>query len=131
MSKELPFNNNAEYLAMKKDIADRSFNLKLKGGLITIGLLAVAAAALFLTPLSFGVAAPYIGAIAAMASGVAGFATLKESENLKLDREYLETRIQGGNWWGGYREQVLDRGGQNITTPFVGMPLHDQAKQRG
>jgi len=129
MSNEV-FNSNPEYASMKQDIADRSFMLKLKGALITGGLLLLAGAALFFIPGSFGAAAPLIGVAAAMASGVAGFVTLKETEKLNMDRDFLESRMQGGNWWNGYREQVVERGGEPTPAQFSGMPSRGRASHR-
>jgi len=106
MSEHFNFNQNPDLQAMKQDIADRSFRIKMKGMLITGAFAAVAIGALFLFPLALGAATPVVGLLAAAGSGIAGLLTLKETKKLQIDEEFLQTRMQGKNWWGGYREEV-------------------------
>ncbi len=39
MSSETPFNVPPEIVAMREDVASRAFNIKLIGGLISVGLM--------------------------------------------------------------------------------------------
>ncbi len=60
------------------------------------------------------VLAPALGpatAIAMAAGGIIGsLITFKSAKRLQIDEQYLESRLQGKNWWGGYREEVAEQG---------------------
>lgn len=111
MSKPSAFDSDPQIAAMRQEIADRAFNLKLKGMLISGGLALAGLAAAFFIP--GGASLLSIGLLAG--SGIAALFTMKEQEKLEVDRQQLESRIQGGNWgkghWSGYREEVLEQGG--------------------
>lgn len=131
-----PFNQNAEMAAMKQNIADRAFNLKVKGMLITGALMLGAFALMFLAPTLLGAATPLVGLALTAGSGIAGLITLKESKKLAMDEQYLQTYMQGKNHWGeGYREEVLEKGwGQRIVTngpEMGGIPGPVGSAQRG
>lgn len=136
MSENSPFDQNPEMAAMKQNIADRAFNLKVKGMLITGAMMLAAVGLMFFAPALLGAATPLVGVLLAAGSGVAGLITMKESQKLEMDRQYLDTYMQGKNHWGkGYREEVLEQGwGQRIVTdgPEMGnIPGPAQGNHRG
>jgi len=105
-----------ELLAMKEDIANRKFNVRLKGMIITGLFAAGAIAAAFLIP-GGSEAAELLGGRGLLGLALAGggaittLATLKEIKKLELDEEYLKSYMQGKNYWGeGYREEVAEKG---------------------
>lgn len=111
-----PYDANEELVAMKQDIADRTYNISIKqmlipvigavvGGAIGI-LLAPATAGASLMPALIGSAVGFFGGKAA-----ADFATMKDREKLKIDQEMVDSYMQGKNYWGeGYREEVAEHG---------------------
>lgn len=126
MSDSSPFNVNQDWVAMKQDIADRAYKVKLKGMLIAGAFAAVGFGALFLFPMALGAATPLVGLLGVAGSAIAGLVTMKEAKKLEIDEQYLETRMQGGNWWGGYRQEVLQHGGQAAAVPVIGTPNPQQ-----
>ncbi|NCY26691.1 MAG: hypothetical protein EBX37_18240 [Alphaproteobacteria bacterium] len=112
--KTSPFDANPEIAAMRQDIADRAYGIKLKGMLITGGLALAGIGAMFLIPGG----APLLSVAMLAGSGVSALFTMKEQEKLEVDRQQLESRIQGGNWgkghWSGYREEVMEKGGSGL-----------------
>ena len=115
-----PFDSNPEIAAMRQDVADRAYNIKLKGMLITGGLALAGIGAMFLIPGG----APLLSVAMLAGSGVSALFTMKEQEKLEVDRQQLESRIQGGNWgkghWNGYREEVLERGDAALPPEAMG-----------
>jgi hypothetical protein len=114
------FNAEQDMATMKQDIADRAFNIKLKGMVIT-GVFFAAALALALTGVA-GAASPLLALAVGAGGAVAGLVTMKEAKKLEIDEEFLQTRMQGGNWWKGYRREVMQHGGDTSSAPFVGNP---------
>ena len=128
-SPNMPYSDE-QLLQMKQDIADRTFNVKVKGMLITGAFFALAAGALFLFPAALGVAAPLVGLLAAAGGTIAGLATLKETKKLQIDEEYVQSYMQGKNYWGkGYREEVAERG-YNLSAPFPGAAPPPRERER-
>lgn len=106
-----PFNRNAEMAKMRDDVANRKFNIKLKGMLITGALMAVGVGLLLLAPGLLGAATPLLGVAMVAASGLAGLLTLKETKKLEVDEQYLQGYMQGKTHWGeGYRKEVAEHG---------------------
>lgn len=107
---EMPYSD--ERLAkMKQDIADRTFNVKMKGALISAAFFAVALGAMFLFPAALGAAAPLVGLIGAAGGTIATFVTMKEAKKLQIDEEYLQSYMQGKNYWkAGYVDEVAKPG---------------------
>ena len=114
-----PYNNNPELSAMKEDIADRSYNVKVKGWLVTAATVAGAAAlgALALPAIGILGGSAVMGALVGGAAGfalggtVADLATMKDREKLKIDQEMVDSYMSGKNYWGeGYREEVAEKG---------------------
>jgi hypothetical protein len=118
MNDPFTFGQDPNLTEMKQSIADRAFNIKMKGMFISIALAAVAIGALVVFPQALGVAAPLVGFAAAGGSALAGIITLKETKKLQIDEEFLQSRMQGKNYWGGYREEVGDSMG--APSPFFG-----------
>jgi hypothetical protein len=118
MSEHLPFDQNPELASMKENLADRAFNLKIKGMMITGALLLAGFALMLFAGPALGMFAPLAGLAVAAAGGIAGLVTMKESHKLEMDRKYLDSYMQGKNHWGkGYREEILEQGwGQRIVT---------------
>jgi hypothetical protein len=121
------FNQPADLEAMKDSVADRKFNIKLEKGLITAAGFAGGIGALVLTPV-LGPLAPALGAASvAGAATLADFVTTKQTEKLKIDQEFVESRMQGKNYWGGYREEVADN---HIVSPaLMNLPNNKKAAQ--
>lgn len=127
---KIPYNHE-DLVAMKEDIANRKFNVRLKGlligGLFVVGALAAgflvpggmtaAGASGMKTLLSLGMLA---------GSAVTTLVTVKEMQKLELDEKYLESYMHGKNYWGeGYREEVAERGhgfGHNPQPFIAGAP---------
>jgi hypothetical protein len=131
---EEAYNKNAELSAMKEDIADRHFNLRIKKLAITGASIALGAAAGALLVGTFGIPAVIAGAgIGFFASeSVANMMTLKERTKLQIDEEMTQSYMAGKNHWGaGYREEVAEHG-YNMTgpaaTPKVDGPNPHRAK---
>jgi hypothetical protein len=136
MSESVPFDENEKIKAMKDSIADRAFNLKIKGMLISGALMAVGIGLMIFAPGLLGAATPLVGLLAAAGSAIAGLVTMKEAKKLEMDEQYLNSYMQGKNHWGsGYREEILERGyGSTIVTngPEMGsIPGGHGGMQRG
>ncbi|MFO0389622.1 MAG: hypothetical protein ACK502_07905 [Alphaproteobacteria bacterium] len=122
MNAQSPYNQNEELVAMKQDIADRSYNIQVKkwmiGGLAIAGGVLLGTLALPLVPFLaaakgvVGMGAIMGGALGFMAGGVAAdMATMKDREKLKIDQSMVDSYMSGKNYWGeGYREEVAERG---------------------
>ncbi len=115
---ETPY-NKPELVAMKEDIANRSFNIKMKGMIIT-GIFAVLAiGAMFLMPAAaVGMAKPLILGAMALGGAVTTMVTMREAKKLEVDENYIQSYMQGKNYWGeGYRKEVAEHGygGPNLT----------------
>ena len=118
MSETMPFDENEKIKAMKESIADRAYNLKIKGMLISGGLALAGIGLMIFAPGLLGAATPLIGLLAAAGGAIAGLFTMKEAKRLEMDEQYLSSYMQGKNHWGsGYREEILERGhGSTIVT---------------
>lgn len=128
MNAPLRYDANPDLSAMKQDIADRDYKLSLKSLFVT-GAVIVAGAALgaAIIPLIFGSGASML-MMGLMAGGMAGlFAgpivsdtlTLKDREKLKIDRNMVDSYMQGKNYWGaGYREEVAEYGYAGPQSPM-------------
>jgi hypothetical protein len=139
MSENVPFDENEKIKAMKDSIADRAFNLKIKGMLISGALMAAGVGLMIFAPGLLGpMLTPLVGLAAAAGGAIAGLFTMKEAKKLQMDEQYLSSYMQGKNNWGaGYREEVLERGyGDRIVTngPQMGGipgPSGDHARGHG
>lgn len=116
-----PFNANPEISAMKQNVADRIFKLKMVEGVINLAAVGLAIAGAFMVASSGGALAPAVVPIAlAVGGGLASFVTMKARKKLEIDEEYLQSRMQGKNWWGGYREEVAEQGYAQPSAPVLG-----------
>jgi len=121
---ELAPYNAPQLMAMKNDIANRSFRIKLTGMLIT-ALFAVAAVAalLFLPPGSAELARPLLSGAMALGGAVTTMVTMKEAKKLEIDEEYIQSYMQGKNYWGeGYRKEVTEHGYSGPSPIMQGPP---------
>lgn len=117
------FNRESDVAAMREEIVNRRFRVKMIGMVATLAMAALAVGALFFMPVAAGplmqVGAPLV---LGLGSGLVSLLTYKESERLKIDEQYLESRMQGGNWgdghWRGYRTHVAEPG---HAAPTLGM----------
>ena len=66
----------------------------------------------------------------AAGAGIASFITTKARKRLEIDEEFLESRMQGRNWWGGYRQKVVEHGHVAAPTLFAGYPNQSPAPKR-
>ena len=130
---ESPFNADPQMAAMRQDIADRAFRIKMTGWIIS-GALAIAAIAtmLYIPPAALGLAQPLIGVALLAGSALAGIVTMKEAKKLEIDEQFLQSRMQGKNYWGaGYREEVAERGYAGVPVQLQGGPAsHGRKHER-
>lgn len=130
MNTASPYNQNPELVAMREDIANRTFALKIKSGLITAASVVGGVA---LGAVVFPASVPALvggGVIGLMAGGKASdIFTLKDREKLKIDEDMVQSYMQGKNYWGeGYREEVAEHGYSLGGAPHPGnLPPHTKA----
>lgn len=124
---KIPYNTQ-ELMAMKEDLANRKFRVKLIGTAITIALGAAAIGAFFFVPGAQNVALSsgghhLFGALMTAGTAITSFITLKEVKKLEMDEQYIQSYMQGKNYWGaGYRQEVAEHG-LNLQAPsFHGAP---------
>lgn len=111
------FDTDPQTAAMREELADRQFNLKIKQGLFSLAGAAVGAGAGFAIGDPVGGAnistAVLGGTTGLMAGGMVGdVVTTKDRTRLDIDRQIADARIQGQGWWGGYHEQNAAHGNQ-------------------
>ena len=130
-----PFDTDEKLAAMKQDIVDRSFNIKITGMLIS-GALAIAGVALMAAlPAAATLASTLLPLAMLGGSALTGLITYKATERLKIDREFLESKMQGSNWghgnWEAYRKEVAEHGYAGPVAPFApsGPPSHAQHRE--
>ena len=130
-----PFDADEKLLAMKQDIVDRSFRIKVTGMLIS-GALALAGFALMAAVPAAAGFASMIGPLVMLGgSAIAGMMTFKATERLKIDREFLDSKMQGGNWgqgnWEAYRKEVAEHGyaGPVASNAPMGPPAHSHGRE--
>jgi hypothetical protein len=128
---------------LREDIANRQRNLAMMKSIISIGAMIIGGALLVLGGPVLGAMAPLIGG-AVMLGGpfITTMLTRAEEEKLRIDGEYLDSLMQGGNWgrgnWRAYREEVAEQGygfgqGQVPPTAFTGPqpPQHGRGRHGG
>lgn len=129
---DTPYNTNPELVAMKNDIANRKFRVQLIGMGVTAVLAIGALAAFFLIPGAGAAVGAMGGASAtkavlglgmAAAGTVTSLVTMKEMKKLEMDEQFLQSYMQGKNYWGeGYREEVAEHGYALKAPAFPGAP---------
>jgi len=103
--------NAPQLAAMKQDIADRSFRVRMIGMAITALFAVAGIAAMFLLPGGAGMAKPILYGALALGGGITTLITMKEAKKLEMDESYLQSYMQGKNYWGaGYRQEVAEHG---------------------
>jgi len=127
------FTGNPDLEFKKQQIADRSYKLTMISTVIKFATFAAGAAMMLLVP---GIGGTLGGALIGLGGPlITSMVTQKEEEKLKLDREFLETQFQGGNWgkghWQSYREEVAERGysGQQAPVPFASPPPYQNVQR--
>lgn len=127
----IPYYSNEELVEMKQDIADRKFRVRMIGALVVGALIAAAIATLFFVPGAASTlfsAGPEVGklvmsGILAVGAGITSLFTMKELKRLEMDEKYLQTYMQGKNYWGeGYRKEVAEHGYSLQSPQFPGIP---------
>lgn len=131
----LPYQQNEELMAMKEDIADRKFRVKMIGMAVTGLLLVGALATAFMVPAAAGLLGSGLGKLLLpLAAAVTSFVTLKEVKRLEMDEKYLQTYMQAKNHWGeGYREEVAEKGygfGRSPSFPEGAPPPPELERER-
>jgi hypothetical protein len=110
------FNQNPEMSAMREDVANRVFRLKIIEGVIKIAAIGLAIAAVA-TGIGSGIGAAFLPLALAAGAGIASFVTTKARKRLEIDEEFLESRMQGRNWWNGYKMEIGGQPDLSITAP--------------
>lgn len=125
--------NAPQLEAMKEDIANRSFRIRMTGMLVT-GLIAAAAiAAVFLIPGGLAVGASgakaiFYGALA-LGGGVTTLVTMHEAKKLEIDEHFIQSYMSGKNHWGaGYRQEVAEHGYSAPPLAMSGPSLQSHAR---
>ena len=136
-----PFDVNPEVAAMKEDVAQRVFRLKTTETIITVAAVILGAIAAFtiLPALAAGGGMTALGPamlplMLTLATGIGSYVTMKERKRLEIDQEFLQSRMQGRNWWGGYRQEVMEQGhgeAPQAAAMFSGIPAQLSGKERG
>jgi hypothetical protein len=104
--------NAPQLMAMKEDIANRAFRIKMTGMIVTAIFVVAAVAAMFFMPgLAAGGGKSLLTLGMAAAGGVTSMLTMREAKKLELDESYITSYMQGKNYWGaGYRQEVAEHG---------------------
>jgi len=134
---ETLYNTNPELLAMKNDIADRKFRIRMIGMAVATAFALTAFAAVVVVP----VLVPEIAATAlplakfvlagglGLASAATTLFTMKEVKKLEMDEKFVQSYMQGKNYWGeGYRQEVAEHGYSIQAPHFQGAPPPSLAK---
>jgi hypothetical protein len=113
------FNQNPEFSAMRDNLANRAFRIKVIGSALTLGLVVLT------------IAAPGLGAFGSIlalgASALTALITVRAAKRLEIDQEFLESRMQGRNWWNGYKMEIGGQPDLAITAPSL---PHDKSRAR-
>ena len=122
--------NAPQLMAMKEDIANRAFRIKMTGMIIT-GLFAVAAvAAMFFMPVgSLAMGKVMVSGALALGGAVTNIITMREAKKLEIDENYIQSYMQGKNYWGaGYRQEVAEHGYSAPSLTMQGPPMGPSGK---
>ncbi len=128
------YNANPELTKMREDVADRGYNLRMKGYIITgvSALIGIGLGALFLTAVG-PMALLAGGALGLMAGGpIAEMVTMKDRKKLEIDEDMVNSYMTGKNHWGaGYREEVAEHGygGEQVAAPRNNLPRNPAGPQ--
>lgn len=115
-------------MAMKEDIAERKYRVQMTGLLVGGALIAAALATAFFFPAAAsaamaggaGGAKLIMSGLLAVGAAITTMLTLKEVKRLEVDEKYVQSYMQGKNYWGaGYREEVAEHGYGGVQTPLT------------
>ncbi len=105
------FNQNSEMSAMREDLANRAFRIKMVGSVLTLGLVALA------------IVMPGLGVTGMLltlgTSALTALITTRAAKRLEIDQEFLESRMQGRNWWNGYKMEIGGQPDISIAAPSL------------
>lgn len=121
----IPYQENPELMAMKEDIAERKYRVQMTGLLVGGALIAAAIASVFFFPAAAGAimnsgtggAKLLITAVLGIGAAITTMLTLKEVKRLEVDEKYVQSYMQGKNYWGEYRKEVAEHGYGGVQTP--------------
>ena len=127
---ELAPYNAPQLMAMKNDIANRSFRIRLTGMVITAVFAVAAVAALFfLPPGSAALIKPLLSTGMALGGAVTTMVTMREAKKLEIDEQYIQSYMQSKNYWGeGYRKEVAEHGYSGPSPLMQGPPQGPKMK---
>ena len=127
---ELAPYNAPQLMAMKNDIANRSFRIKMTGMIITALFAAAAVATIFfLPPGSFELIKPLLSVALGLGGAVTTMVTMREAKKLEIDEQYIQSYMQGKNYWGeGYRKEVAEHGYAGPALTMQGPPMATRDK---
>lgn len=122
---------------MKEDIAERKFRVQMTGLLVGAALITAAIASMFFFPAAVGQIMNASGgarlvttALLGVGAAITTMLTLKEVKRLEVDEKYVQSYMQGKNYWGeGYREEVAERGFGGVQAPR-GLPSRQNELER-
>lgn len=122
--------NAPQLMAMKEDIANRAFKIKMTGMVITALFAVAAIAAMFFMPsLAAGGAKTLLSLGMAAGGAVASMITMREAKKLEIDENYIQSYMQGKNYWGaGYRQEVAEHGYGGPSLTMQGPPSSPRGK---
>lgn len=133
----IPYQENPELMAMKEDIAERKYRVQMTGLLVGGALIAAAIASVFSFPAAAGAimnsgaggAKLLITAVLGIGAAITTMLTLKEVKRLEVDEKYVQSYMQGKNYWGEYRKEVAEHGYGGVQTP-QGLPTRQSETHR-
>ncbi|MFO0389623.1 MAG: phage holin family protein [Alphaproteobacteria bacterium] len=137
----IPYQENPELMAMKEDIAERKYRVQMTGLLVGGALIAAAIASVFFFPAAAGAimnsgaggAKLLITGLLGVGAAITTMLTLKEVKRLEVDEKYVQSYMQGKNYWGeGYRKEVAEHGYGGVQTPQTPnrFPLRENEQTR-
>ncbi len=134
----IPYQENQELMAMKEDIAERKYRVQMTGLLVGGVLIAAAIASVFFFPAAAGAimnsgaggAKLLITGLLGVGAAITTMLTLKEVKRLEVDEKYVQSYMQGKNYWGeGYRKEVAEHGYGGVQAP-QGLPTRQNEIER-
>lgn len=124
--------NAPQLMAMKEDIANRAFNIKITGMVVTALFVVAAVAAMFYMPGLAAAGGKSILTLGMAAGGaVTSMITMREAKKLEIDENYIQSYMQGKNYWGaGYRQEVAEHGYGGPSLTMQGPPMAPRSKSQ-
>ncbi len=130
-----PYDQNPDLVKMRQDIADRSYNIKIKSWIVTGISVALGLGVGALLMGTLGPIALIGGAAVGMMVGgpIADALTMKDQKKLEIDESMVNSYMQGKNYWGeGYRKEVAEYGygGEQVAAPRNNLPKGNPPQPR-